>query len=168
MTFTLLSPRLRFGISREALQTMKTKASAFPVLVLLIGFAQPSPADDLLNLFTHRSEDKEYAYSITRARALSVTRWADPISEPPLSVSRAVALAKEEVKRKHGKFDDFEVTAIDLRRVHYPPQLSDIWYYSVAFFPIIDGHRIYEGNYAAVVLMDGSVVEPIVTKLEPQ
>ena len=40
------------------------------------------------------------------------------------------------------------------------------WYYKIEFDPIIGGQMLFGSQFTAVVLLDGSVVEPIVREAE--
>lgn len=116
-------------------------------------------ADEKLILFSQKSRAAVHEYSIQAGRADAAPRWRAQ-GPPPLSVERAVAIAKSHMQKTHSKFDDFEVAAVDFRRLYHPAEYSDLWYYAVAFHPIIDGTKIYDGHYAVILLMDGSIVEP--------
>lgn len=89
--------------------------------------------------------------------AARTPEWESADSEPPLALSRAMALSLEWAQKAYSRFDSVEISEISLRRLPCSRN-RDRWFYLVDFNPMIAGNRMYgTGNWAAV-LMDGSVV----------
>jgi hypothetical protein len=90
--------------------------------------------------------------------------WTPTKGEPPLSVSKAAAVALAWAKVRYKRYDSVEITELSLKEFSCS-SVSDRWYYQVEFAPIMDGNRLFgSGNWAAV-LMDGTVVGPIETTM---
>ena len=90
-------------------------------------------------------------------------RWKVEAGEPPLSLSKAISIAKAWAKKTYTRYDDVTIEGVDLN-AHGCATTRDQWYYLVHFSPIMDGQRLFGGSYIAAVLMDGTVVGPIPVK----
>jgi len=94
---------------------------------------------------------------------LKTPEWRPADGDPPLSVSRAVAIATAAARAQHPKFDDLEVRDVHIMAASCGRAVTR-WFYSIDFSPVIDGQKMYGGNIGAVVLMNGDVVEPRIKK----
>jgi hypothetical protein len=110
-------------------------------------------------LFTLQNEGKAIDYSISEARADKLPKW-DP-SQPtiPLQINEAVSKAQAWIKKKNPKIESFVPNHIELGRVSYG-RFFGLWYYTVGFDGVVGGQRMFGWGLQAVVLMDGSIVEP--------
>ena len=94
---------------------------------------------------------------VTRSQLNTVTGW-DEKGEPPLSVGKAVSLAKAWVVSKGGSTNCF-VNIIEFQSVErsYPDlKHRSFWFYFIRFQDVFS----YADNVTCVVLLNGSVVEP--------
>lgn len=89
--------------------------------------------------------------------------WNIESGEPPLSISKAVAVAKAWGKKTYTRYDDVRIHGVSLSSIGCY-SAKDKWYYLVNFSPIIDGNAIYGSGYFAAVLMDGTVIGPVPVK----
>ena len=100
-------------------------------------------------------------WEISPARAESLAPWDPRTGTPPLSVDAAMKAAEAWLKQQHPEiatFEPFDVTLLRLRR-------PDRWYYRLAFDGIVGSKRVsLPAGLVAIVLFDGSVVEPRVEK----
>ena len=118
---------------------------------------------DDVPLFKTQNEGRVLAYSISQGRANRLPKW--DLAQPtiPLQIHEAVAKAQAWVKKKNPKIESLIPNRIDLGRVSYGRFLG-LWYYEVGFDGVVGGQRLYGWGLQAVVLMDGSIVEPQLEK----
>jgi hypothetical protein len=111
------------------------------------------------------SEGKSTLFKMTRSEAMKLPEWAGPGSGQsiPLPLDAAVHKGKESLKKRHPKMDDFEVTEVSLSEVGFG-MIPQRWFYRVECEAVLEKERLRGRRFAAVVLMDGSVVEPIITE----
>ena len=98
-------------------------------------------------------------YSIIESQAEKLAKWDPAQTAAPLTTSQAITKARAWLKVRHPKFDGFEPTEISLRRVSYS-RFTALWYYTIRFDGLVGQTRSYVPEMEAVVLMDGTVVEP--------
>jgi len=109
------------------------------------------------------SEGLMFGFEVSAERVEKLPRWSPSGAQPPLPIGAAVQAAEEWIKKRHAEIRQFEVSTVALSRVTWPG-LADRWYYRIEFQPIVGGQRLYGGQFIAVVLFDGSVVEPRVER----
>lgn len=114
---------------------------------------------DDVPLFKAQNEGKVLDYSISQARADRLPKWDPTQPTIPLQIHEAVAKAQAWIKKKNPKIESFLPNRIDLGRVSYG-RFFGLWYYTVGFDGVVGGQRMYGWGLQAVVLMDGSIVEP--------
>jgi len=89
--------------------------------------------------------------------------WVPEDGAPPLSIPRACELGLNWLKSKHPEIKAFAVRHIELQTYSQDEgKRGGRWYYHIDYNPIVGGHTLRgeEGTFAAVVLLDGYVVEP--------
>lgn len=144
-----------------AARTSKLTALASALLVI----SAPAQAANL-SLSHITSNGKSTIHAIPKAAAMKLPRWDPEGGKPaPLPVDVAVKKGKEWMKSKNPKMDDFKVRSIALVRIGYS-SLPDRWYYKLEFDPIIADQPLFGAQFVAVVLLDGTVVEPVVRDAE--
>jgi hypothetical protein len=106
-------------------------------------------------------------WSVSNERMRAQKTWAPSDGAPPLSITKAVELGSTWLRSKHPEIKDFRADNIDLFSWQsLRGSAQGIWYYRIGFSPVVGG-QILHGNYesfATVVLFDGFVVEPTITK----
>jgi hypothetical protein len=110
-------------------------------------------------LFKAQNEGKVLDYSISQARADKLPKWDPTQPTVPLQINEAVAKAQAWIEKKNPRIDSFVPNRIELGRVSYG-RFFGLWYYTVGFDGVVGGQRMYGWGLQAVVLMDGSIVEP--------
>jgi hypothetical protein len=94
---------------------------------------------------------------------LKTPEWKENMSNPPLPLPKAVSLATVWMKKRNPKFDDFIVSGITIRRIG-SSDLRNRWDYLIDFNAIVDRRTVYGSTFVAIVLMDGTIIEPKITK----
>jgi hypothetical protein len=101
-----------------------------------------------------------YTFSISREAAERVPDWQPDRPGPPLSIARAVSLAKRAAQRQRPKFSEFKVSSISLQGMNCSPVIPDKWFYVIHLDPVVDGQPMAGEGFWEVVLTDGMVVPP--------
>lgn len=99
-----------------------------------------------------------YAYKLTDQDFVNTPSWngQDETTEPPLSMSRALKIARENLPRFVKNVESWKMRMIMLQSIG-----EDKWYYRVHFF--CSGavcREIEDRNFTAIVKMDGTIIEP--------
>ena len=111
-------------------------------------------------------------FSITEQTAAKVPEWNPEKNDaPPLPISRAVAIAKEWMKKKRPKDNKPDIESVKLERIHWP-ELNNRWYYLIELNRILKGFDssgrgsdiTLSDPAFVIVLMDGTTVDPIITR----
>ncbi len=118
-----------------------------------------------------RANGNRETYRITEQSASRVPDWFPEKDEkPPLSIPRAITLAKEWAK-KQSKDSKPDIQSIRIWRIKWPEMMNK-WFYIIDLSRYVQG-RSTDGlpvvgtttdSISVVVLMDGSVVGPLITK----
>jgi len=116
------------------------------------------PPKGMVSLYTMTRGETVIDYLVSEAVAQKQPMWDPSQSPPPLSTVDAVAKARAWLKQKHPKFDAFVPSSINYRQVRY--ERTNFWYYSISFDGMVGQTRTYAPELDAVVLFDGTVVEP--------
>lgn len=98
-------------------------------------------------------------YWIPRAVAESTPPWRPDAGAPPLSMTRAISIAKSASRRAHPGTGELRVSSISLQGMSCEPVIPDRWFYMVYLIPTAGS----EGSWQ-VVLLNGEVVTP---EIEP-
>jgi len=99
------------------------------------------------NIYSHKASE----WNLTNAPL-----WNPAREEPPLSLRKAVEIARESLGRYVKKANDMSVERIELK-----PLGVDKWIYLVAFYCWKGACEDEAGRYFRIYLkMDGSVIEP--------
>jgi hypothetical protein len=99
-----------------------------------------------------------YIYSISRRRAERTPDWTPERGEPPLSTTKAMAIAEKAAKSRHPKIGDFRTTSISLQGMNCTPVIPGKWFYMVSLQPVMTHGRL--SHVWELVLLDGTVVTP--------
>lgn len=138
---------------------MKNFLATIFVLILIGACPAYAQAQEDVPLFKAQNENKVIDYSISQARADKLPKWDPAQPTIPLQIHEAVAKAQAWIKKQNPKIESFVPNRIDLGRVSYG-RFYGLWYYTVGFDGVVGGQRMYSWGLQAVVLMDGSIVEP--------
>lgn len=136
-----------------------------PLLVLavtllpLVAFAQPR--GDVM-LLSEGDTKTMQNWEVSRQKWAAQPKWSPASSgPPPLAIAKAVEIGEAWLRKRHADVKQFFVASVALRlQSSFGPDTSEGWFYRLEFQPIVAGQRLWGGQFVAVVLFDGSVVEP--------
>lgn len=101
------------------------------------------------------------SWSAPEAKLQDVGLW-DSRHEPRLSITDAVSFARRYLK-SHGQPDQLPLLSIALRRPQKLDRPNEFYFYFISFG---DAHSVDPATAQdVIVLLDGSVVEPVRTKI---
>jgi hypothetical protein len=109
------------------------------------------------------SDGIKFKYAVAESAIVKTPEWTGSNDSPPLQISKAVIIAKDWVKKKNPKLDDFQVSKIHIQRIGCS-SIKNRWYYEIDFQGILDGRTLFGPDYIAKVLMDGTIIEPVIIR----
>jgi hypothetical protein len=135
----------------------------FLVTVLFgLHFAQAAHGRDVLLLGEGDSTTMNN-WEVSRQKWEVQPKWS-PTSEqpPPLSIQKAVELAEAWMKKHKAGEKQFIVWTVSLMsQATWATDVRDGWFYRIEFYSGADSRGMGRmGQFVAVVMLDGSVVEP--------
>ncbi len=106
--------------------------------------------------------DNEISYKLSDLDFVKMPSWKPEVGEPPVSLQRALEIARANLPRFVKNADDFKVKHIILS-----PLGEDKWFYDFSFdcqgSECLKNFGLY---FKIMVKMDGEIVEPKVTPLK--
>ena len=94
-------------------------------------------------------------YELTDERLAGLPSWDQQTPpEPPLSLGAAIVSARLWLAQRHPEYDRFDLMTMSIN------PLNRSWIYQLRFYPVASEPRVRGGMLLAVVLLDGSVLEP--------
>jgi hypothetical protein len=120
--------------------------------------AQPAPAGALILRSNLNGLELDYRVSLARARDLPA--WHPEAEEPPLAVHKAVLSAHRWMQRHGSRADGYALRQVQLEYAVIFGRTEVVWYYTVRSHGVVAGRRLPGTGMQAVVLLDGSIVEP--------
>ena len=118
-------------------------------------------AEDLI-FSTPGPDGSQLGFHVTPAQWERAPKWAfDGKTPPPLPFPEAYAKARASIRKRYPDVKDAEIYRYSLNRFNHPDR-PDQWYYTFDFLAVIPGAGSvrYRRGLTAVILMDGTVVEP--------
>jgi hypothetical protein len=142
------------------MQSLKVLGTLLAVcLPVTLSAGEPPGKGREIMLFGAGQEDGSMTeYVVSKRTAEDSPAWNPETEDPPLSIARAVALAKEHFLFAHPKFDGAKLSDVSLRPIG-DYEARDRWFYSITFHPIIDGQSMHGWNAPVVLLMDGTLAQ---------
>ena len=105
-------------------------------------------------------DQRRWVYSLSADQARALPSWSPEQGPPPLSISVAVAKAREVAQRRHAGSSALETSMIMLRHtLSCHPVVPVKWYYVIQVVATDRGEMIPAAG-CVVVLMNGTVVTP--------
>jgi hypothetical protein len=121
-----------------------------------------------ITLFGQGDMETMYNWAVATEKFEAQPQWSPSAGSPPLSIAKAVEIADAWIKKQNPDVKRFAIASIALARADgWGASAAERWYYRIEFHPIVGGRRLYGGQFVAVVLFDGSVVEPRAEKRVP-
>lgn len=109
-----------------------------------------------------------YFWTITGDRFSAQPEWTPSSGTLPLTINKAVEIAESWIESKNPELKSYAVSGIEIASQRNLGQ--ERWFYKISFQPVIGGQRMNMmgnlGQFLAVVLLDGSIVEPRVQKIQ--
>ena len=130
-------------------------------ILIIFVFTGNGIASEIVQITDHIDENhNRISYRTTKEILGKCPDWKLD-KEPPLPVSTATEIANTWIKKKYPKFNKFSIAAITLSKI-WDREYQNKWYYSISVnaFADIDGINT-RSFFSVIILMDGSVVEPI-------
>jgi hypothetical protein len=141
----------------------------FTLLTLLLMLVSSSIAEDptLVMLGRERcSNGREYLYELDGSKIAGLPTWHPESDRPaPVSLKPACQIGRATLKARHPAIDEFEITRVAISEMVSTKRLGS-WYYSLNYVGKRDGQSVPSRGFFVVLLMDGSSVEPIVSRPE--
>jgi len=123
--------------------------------------ALPPPSPNTLRLFSARSANGQtQVWDIDFTRARGLPKW-NTDTEPPVSISEATRLARSWIAARNPQMDRFVLQSAGLQHRPLPPLPpdTDVWCYLIVYSRD-PAPSVQNPPLQAIVLLDGSVVEP--------
>ena len=134
---------------------MKKTIGLFLVLFAVLRVHGAEVGEDRLKLFTHtRRSNITYEWWLGASLAAAIPKWQPEIrDEPPLSLKKAIAIARKE-GQKGEELESVEILSI--RGLQFVPAFNSFFYYKLTFRSLMLFDR-----RVCIVLMDGKVLAPL-------
>ncbi len=137
----------------------------FTIFIFVVLAVATSPASEeyAIRGCLDANTGKHTGYFISRERVAATPEWVfDGITLPPLSLPDAYRIASQWIAQKYPKIDSFRVRSYSVEEFVQALARGEPnrWYYSFEFIGSMDGTDVYAGPFTAMVLMDGTVIEP--------
>ena len=130
------------------------------LFVLTAAWSSLALARDV-TLFGQGDMDTMYNWAVPSEKLEAQPQWSPSAGPPPLSIAKAVEIAETWIKKQYPEVRQFAIASVALGRANaWSSSTAERWYYRIEFYPIVGGKRLFGGQFIAVVLFDGSVVEP--------
>jgi hypothetical protein len=137
------------------------RIATFTIVFLLFSLRVPA-ADSNVEIMQFRDAGTGIAsFLVKRSQLDALPRWNDRKGDPPLSQRKAVDIAITELKRRQLPLESLELHSVSLTLIKEVP-VEGLWFYGVTFSPKAGGVSKPYWNSMVLVLMDGSVVNPVV------
>jgi hypothetical protein len=139
------------------------KAILFAIINLALTFAAwGQPGCDTISLSNWTTDGKTTIHKITETEAQRLPEWDPESGKPaPLPMDVAIKTGKEWLKKKYPKIDDFKIQSVTLEKIRNS-SIPNRWFYNIRFDPFLGDLHVFGPEFMAVVLMNGSVVEPVI------
>ena len=128
---------------------------------LLPVFAVAQPRGEVF-LMGEGRDNVMQRWEVSRQQWQNQSKWT-PTSggAPPLEISKAIELGETWLRKRHADVNKLAVSSVTIRpQASSGPGVIEGWFYRIEFQPIVAGKKLWGGELVAVVLFDGTVVEP--------
>jgi hypothetical protein len=138
---------------------MKTLLTFFTLLFVLVS---SSSAQDKIRLsLQHCPDGTEYLFELDAGKVITLPMWQPESDKPvPVSLKRAVEIGRTTLKGRYPDIDELEVMNVSINEIVSTKRLGR-WYYVLSYVGKRDGKSVPSCRFFAVVLMDGSSIEPV-------
>ncbi len=137
------------------------RIATLTALALFLSF-RVAAAESQVEIMQFRDANASVAsFLVKRSQLDALPRWNDRKGDPPLSQRKAVDIALAELKRRQLALESLELRSVTLTRVN-DVSVAGLWFYGVTFSPRAGGVTKPYWKSMVLVLMDGSVVNPVI------
>lgn len=146
---------MKLILNKPRERTVKTPVRQLFLLLVLGCFCTVAQAQDYVAKFHGFHDGKQFEFTVTSKQLENCPEWLSEQDNPPLSARRALAVASDYLPKLVSNAEEWEVRDVRLRPVR------DKWVYVLEFSERREGVK---SPFVIVVLMNGEVVEPKITK----
>jgi TonB family protein len=132
------------------------------IMTVTVNFTlQGGPSSGLIPIISVRGQDGAVSrWEMPLQQVNGLAPWNSRMGPPPLSMDEAVRAAEAWLKQRVPGAETFQLSAANLARIQ-PDVLMDRWFYFLVFDSVAaDQSQTLLRRFMAVVLLDGSVVDP--------
>jgi hypothetical protein len=104
------------------------------------------------------ADGRHFEYVVQKRDFEKVPAWVPEKDPLPLTIARAIEIAKRVVRADHPEFPDLMPWTIELHQAGSGRR--NIWFYILHFYPVVEGGPSIYSEISVVALMDGTVVKP--------
>jgi hypothetical protein len=105
---------------------------------------------------------RQYVFEVVQAQIATLPIWHPESESPaPVSLKKACTIGRATLKAKYPQIEELEIANVSLNKVVGPEQ-PGCWYYILDYVGKQSGKSVPSCRFFAVVLMDGSSVEPVI------
>jgi len=134
------------------------------IAILIISLSNATNAEELIEFNTwSKGPGQLYQNKVSESQLQKTPSWSPEEGAPPLSIQKAVELAKAYIKKKNPEFTDYVMTEIKLDQFVFPKYFKDKWCYILIFMKVPEKCCVPE-SMNVLVMMDGTVNEPELIK----
>ncbi len=105
------------------------------------------------------ADGRMFEYKIEPAALKDAPAWMPGKTDPPLSVPKAIAIAKQTALADYSRFKEFHPGQIELMPIG-SRAAENQWFYVISLYPVVEKLTAYDSDITVVILMNGFVVKP--------
>ena len=144
---------------------MKTPLILLTVLLLVVGSNVAQDAGKVAGkvrlAFLQCGNAGEYLFELAESKIAALPRWHPEGDTPaPVSIKKACEIGRTTLRARHPEVDEFEIAHVRLAEMVWTKRLGS-WFYELNYVGKRDGKSVGSCKFIAVVLMDGTSVEPV-------
>mgnify|MGYP003704394093 CR=1 FL=1 len=113
----------------------------------------------LLNVFT---STESFSYTVPTKKATQLPKWSPAQENPPLDIGRAIKIAVDAQAGSKPNGTKALLQEVKLSRTA-SSEVALVWFYQVSLKPT--GQLPENSNSTTIILMEGTIVTPIVQKV---
>jgi hypothetical protein len=104
-------------------------------------------------------DGKYFDYVVSDSLFAKVPEWTPDKEGPPLSIAKALEIAKRATRSEHAQFTDLMCWYIQMQQASSGNRRNR-WFYIFELIPVENGEPSIFTHITVLVLMDGTVVKP--------
>ncbi len=132
----------------------------FVIFGVMGAFAANAQSSSTVFLLGQGDMTTMHNWEVPRKQYEALSKWSPADGSPPLAVNKALEIGSAWIKKRHPDVKQFDSSSLSFVRAGCCVSGDERWFYRIDFQPVVSGQRMYGGQFIAVVLMNGTVVEP--------